>query len=212
MAGISTPIGILAVGGGFVLVWSAVTGDGPLAELRKALTSGQVDGGKPTPIRAAASGAGLTSTGSGVDTSTLGGILAASTSSRERVPIGQGSHKLAPGAVTAFRQAEQNYGRTIPITDSSRSFEHQRAQRAKDPSRFGPPEGNAHVEGRAVDVNLQALGVYPQGEPTEWMSNAGYAKLANAMMAAGWCNYQLKNGTANGRDREPWHFSIGRCN
>lgn len=220
---LSTPLGVLALGGGVALIWSAVTGDGPLAELRKALSSGKVDGGKPTPIEVEplpgnVEGIGAIGTPLSGGTSGTGGVGAIGTPisqgppTTQRVRIGQGGHTLNPAAANAFRQAEQNYGRTIPITDSSRDYDTQAANRARDPDRFGPPDGNAHVEGRAVDVNLPALGLNPRGEPSEWLRDPGYRKLVEAMGAAGWCNYQVKNGTANGRTREPWHFALGRCN
>lgn len=212
MASFTTPLGVLALGGGVALLWSAATGDSPLAELRKALASGKVDGGEVSGIKLAPSGYlgdPMAPAGPGGSASARHGGGAANT---ERVRIGQGGHKLNPQAATAFRQAEQNYGRSIPITDSSRDYATQAANRKRDPDRFGPPDGNAHVEGRAVDVNLQALGIYPKGEPSDWMNDAGYRRLVRAMTSAGWCNYQLKNGTANGRTREPWHWAYGRCN
>lgn len=203
MASVTTPIGVLALGAGGALIWSAFTGQNPLAELRAALSTGKLpEGGGPTPVTPAVVAASVErygGTGSPAQTDA-------------RVPIGQGSHRLAPAAASAFRAAEQAFGRSIPITDSSRSSTQQAANRARDPDRFGPAEGNAHVEGRAVDVNLGAVGAYPKGEPSQWMNDPAYARLARAMMSAGWCNYQLKNGTANGRTREPWHWAIGRCN
>lgn len=220
VAGYTTPLGILAFGGGVALVWSAVTGDSPLAELRKALSTGRVDGGEPTPIEPADSGyvaTGPNATASdpmapagpgGSATARHGGGAA----NTERVSIGQGGHKLNPDAAAAFRRAEAAYGRTIVVTDSSRDYATQAANRQRDPSRFGPPDGNAHVEGRAVDVNLPALGLNPMGEPSDWAKDPGYAKLLRAMTSAGFCNYQVRNGTANGRTREPWHFAYGRCN
>ena len=211
-AAVTTPIGVLALGGGAVMLWAAFTGQNPLAELRDALSTGRVEpGGGPRPIEVDdLTRAVYTVPGSDGSPTTTGPPSGAS--SAQRVPIGQGSHTLNPAAARAFRQAEQNYGRSIPITDSSRDYATQAANRQRNPSRFGPADGNAHVEGRAVDVNLPALGLNPQGEPDQWARDPGYRKLLDAMTSAGWCNYQVKNGTANGRTREPWHFAVGRCN
>ena len=211
MAGISTPLGVVAAGAGVALIWSAVTGDNPLSELRKALTTGKVDGGAPTPITPEQLTRAIYTTPDSSGTPTTTGPPS-QVSPAQRVSIGHGSHTLNPSAASAFRQAEQNYGRPIPITDSSRDYATQAANRKNNPDRFGPADGNAHVEGRAVDVNLPALGLNPQGEPSNWANDAGYAKLLAAMTAAGWCNYQVRNGTAKGRTREPWHFAHGRCN
>lgn len=212
MAGPTTPLGVLAIGGGIALVYSAFTGQGPIAELRKALSTGRVDGNDGiAPIEVDTIDVPDASP-SASPIGFAGGGGSGGAGSTERVSIGQGGHRLNPAAAAAFRQAEANYGRTIVITDSSRDYATQAANRAKNPSRFGPADGNAHVEGRAIDVNLPALGLNPMGEPSDWTSDAKYRKLVEALASAGWCNYQIKNGTANGRTREPWHFAYGRCN
>lgn len=218
MAGPVTPVGIVAVGAGVVLVYSGVTGQSPLGELRKALASGRLDGTEGNrPISSAVSldftsSAGNGDPGTGIEAGPPAPGTPTGSPSPTRVRFGKGNHTLSPAASSAFRAAEQALGLAIPISGASRSYAEQAANYASNPNRYGPPDGNAHVEGRAVDIDLAALGAYPQGEPPQWMSNAAYARLARAMMSAGWCNYQLKNGTANGRTREPWHWSIGRCN
>lgn len=205
---VTTPAGVLALGAGLVLVYSGITGQNPLTEVRKALTSGQLDGPEPDPALALDLGAPPSTDG--------GGIVAPSGSggagSGERVPIGQGRLTLNPVAAAAFARAERNYGRQITVTGTTRSYSEQAENYRRNPSRFGPPDGNAHVEGRAIDINLPALGLNPTGEPNEWLNDPAYRRLYEALARAGWCNYQIKAGTARGRTREPWHFSVGRCN
>lgn len=127
------------------------------------------------------------------------------------VKIGQGNHRLAEPAAVSFARVQERYGRQIIITDSYRSVATQRRGYASDPSRFGRPGNSAHGEGRAVDVNLKALGLNLAGEPGDWMKDAEYRALVEAFVAEGWCNYQIRNGTASGRTREPWHFSYQVC-
>ena len=128
------------------------------------------------------------------------------------VALGQGGHKLQAAAVTAFRQVEQTFGRTIPITDSARDYAAQLAAWKRDPTRYGRPDDNAHVMGLAVDVNLGAVGAKPQGStPSGWLNDPVYRRLFDAFTAAGWCNWQMNRGNLGGKIAEPWHFSYGRC-
>jgi len=117
------------------------------------------------------------------------------------VPIGQGSHRLAPAAAAAFREAERLYGRPIPVTDSYRSYSAQAAAHARDPARFVAPDRSAHVTGNAVDVNLGQLG--EDGDAAG--SHSG--RLVAAMLAAGWCQSAWNKRSLP----EPWHFSYGGC-
>ncbi len=210
-AAVTTPIGVLALGSGAALIWSAFTGQNPLTELRAALTSGRLPtGGTARPIQSVT----INAQGGTDEGGLYGPYQAGATSSAAPtlVPLGQGSHKLTAPAVTAFRQAEQNYGRTIPITDSARDYAAQLAAWQRDPTRFGRPDDNAHVMGVAVDVNLGALGAKPSGStPSGWLADPVYRKLFDAFTAAGWCNWQMNRGDLGGKIPEPWHFSFGRC-
>ena len=128
------------------------------------------------------------------------------------VSIGQGSHKLAAPAAASFSRVEQAFGRQITITGGYRSVAIQRANYEKDPSRFAAPGDSAHGEGRAVDVNLGAVGVGNQAsDPKLWDRDATWKRLNTAFMAEGWCNFQYKNGTTKGRTSEPWHWSYQVC-
>lgn len=205
MGAAQTTAGVIALGVGAGLVYAAITGQSPIEELRKALTTGALDGA-PADSSIRVDPAFDTSAGgipSPVDPASISATL---------VPIGQGGHRLAAPAAAAFKQAERLYGRTITVTDSYRSAAVQAAGRRSDPSRFATAENSAHVQGLAVDVNLSALGLNPMGSnPSSWLANAGYLKLYRAMQLAGWCNYQVTNNTTNGRTPEPWHFSFGGC-
>lgn len=210
-AGAQVPVGVLALGGGVVLLWSAFTGQNPYTELRKALQTGKLDGpgegGGPLDVNrstAAADPADDDGTNEEQRQTTAGRPTL--------VPIGQGGHQLSPAAATAFRAAEQRFGRSIPITDSARDFDSQLANHRRNPRRFGSPTGNAHVMGQAVDVNLGAVGAKPQGSnPAGWLRDPGYRRLFDAMTATGWCNWQMNRGDLGGKIPEPWHFSHGRC-
>lgn len=127
------------------------------------------------------------------------------------VKFGQGNHRLAAPAAAAFSRVERRFGRKITITDSYRSVAQQRASYNGNPNRFGKPGNSAHGEGRAVDVNLGAMGARPGGEPPNWVRDPTWKRLNDAFMAEGWCNYQFHNGSAKGRTREPWHWSYKVC-
>lgn len=113
---------------------------------------------------------------------------------RMLVPIGQGSHRLAPGAAAGFQAWQRAFGRSIPVTDSYRPYAEQARQHAANPGRFAPADKSAHVDGTAVDVNLPALG--SNG------SDATYARLKRAGEATGWC-FAGRSG--------PMHASHGGC-
>jgi hypothetical protein len=135
------------------------------------------------------------------------------------VKIGQGGHRLASAAAASFRRVEIALGMQNPsgqrvqitISDSYRSTAVQGVAFLGDRAKFGKASDSAHVEGRAVDVDLRAMGANPQGEPTNWLNDSTYRRIVNAFESEGWCNYQLKNGTSKGRTREPWHFSYQVC-
>lgn len=128
------------------------------------------------------------------------------------VKIGQGGHRLEPRAAQAFKVWQSSFGQAIPITDSYRSTADQARNYARNPERFGAPGKSAHNEGRAVDVNLQALGITGLGSsPATWLLHPIYARLFQTAERAGWCNYQVKNGTSGDKIAEPWHFSYGVC-
>lgn len=214
-AAVTTPIGVLALGSGAALIWSAFTGQNPITELRATLSTGRLPGGRARPVERATlpiNAAGGVST----PTEPYGPFQAGSAESGggppTLVPLGQGSHRLQAPAVTAFRQVEQTFGRSIPITDSARDYAAQAAAHARDPRRFGAPQDNAHVMGLAVDVNLGAIGARPTGStPAGWLNDPVYRRLHDAFRAAGWCNWQMNRGDLGGKIPEPWHFSYGRC-
>ena len=223
VAAATAPLGILAFGAGVTLVWSAITGQNPLEEVRKLLRTGTVDG-RPADasIRVTAVEGGA-SVGAGVagDVGRAAGAAGAAVARAAAagngppaalVSIGQGSHRLAPAAATAFRAAEQRFGRTIPVTDTVRDYNTQLRQWQANPRRFGNPDTSAHVQGLAVDVNLGAVGARPQGStPSGWLNDPAYRRLFDAMTGAGWCNWQMNRGNTGGKIPEPWHFSYGGC-
>lgn len=220
----AAPVAVALIGAGAGLGYAAITGQSPLGELRKALTTGRLDGppADRKPFGGGVVGLAMASVSATInrafDAPTVGGGSAspggagaaptAATSSggawpndpTNLVSIGQGSHRLAAPAAAAFHQWEAVYGRKIPVTDSYRSYAQQDAAHDRDPQRFASPDGSAHVEARAVDVNLPALGI------GSTMSDAGYKKLFDAAKAAGWCGYH--NGVAG---KETWHFSYAVC-
>ena len=224
MAGPTTPIGVLAVGGGVALIWSAFTGQSPLAELRKALATGRVDGSDgiapiaaddppPSTSTSTAYDAGVAA-GSGVLAGAAAAAISGATSGRpELVAIGQGSHKLAPAAAASFARVQQRFGRAIKISDSVRDYDQQAASYASDPTRFASPNSSAHVMGLAVDVDLGAIGANPTGNsPGSWpASDATFGRLHAAFTSEGWCNWQIRGNSTKGKINEPWHYSYGGC-
>lgn len=208
------PVQYLLGATGVGLVVAAVGNRNPLDLVREALTGrGEV---RPIAFPRTTSGVdtstlagiGLASTPARVDTSTLAGVQAASGNRPATALIGQGGHRLSLAAAPAFRAWEAAYGRTIPVTDSLRSYDEQRAQYERNPRRFGNPDNSAHVAGEAVDVNLTALGLNPRGAtPREWLNDAGYARLVATARAAGFLNYQIERNSTGGKVAEPWHFS-----
>lgn len=126
--------------------------------------------------------------------------------------VGQkGNHRLVREAADSFLRVQEKFGQIIPISDSYRPASSQAAGYARNPNRFAKPGTSAHGEGRAVDVDLTAIGAYPKGEPSHWLEDERYRAMAEAFMDEGWCNYQIKNGTAKGRLREPWHWAYQVC-
>jgi hypothetical protein len=199
-------LGVILLAGGAALVYAALTDQNPVTELRKALTTGVLDG---PPAERQPFGVSLGfGTGTNVEPGAAPSVTAPG-STPDLVTIGQGGHRLDRPAAAAFAQAQAAYGRTIPITDSYRTPAQQAGAYADNPDRFGSAGTSQHVKGRAVDVNLPALGINPTGPPSAWLSNASYLKLYQAMQSAGWGNYQVARGSANGRTPEPWHFSWG---
>lgn len=206
MSAATSTVGLLAIGTGVGLVYAAVTGQSPIDELRKALTLGTLDG-RPDDASIRVDPVDVDGSFQSVETARQLGNVAGGL-----VPIGQGSHKLTGPAAAAFKRAEQMYGRSITVTDSYRSPTVQAKGRASDPDRFGTAESSGHVRGTAVDVNLPALGLSPKGSnPSGWLNDPAYRKLYDAMTRAGFCNYQIRNGTTKGRTPEPWHFNYGDC-
>lgn len=214
MSGALTPVGVVVAGAGVVLIYSAVTGQSPLSELRKAITSGTLDGpdvGSVPLVDPTAAPVGFTGgTGSpdepAIPNPSTSGPANASKHPTNLVPIGQGSHRLIAPAADAFKRAERMLGKPIRVSDSYRDYESQAASYRRDPKRFANPDKSAHVEGRAVDVDLGALGIR-RGT----MDEAAYKELVRVMYATGWCNWQIAAGNTGGKIAEPWHFSWGVC-
>lgn len=211
----TTPVGVLAVGAGVVLIWSGFTGQNPLTELRSVLTTGKGTGTRRPLDAAALTGTQSAAIAAGWDAVPSFGGSGGGSSDPGNFPrhnplmlvtVAPGGHKLMPAAATAFRRAEQLYGRSLPLVGSTRTYEDQAANYRRDPGRFGPPDGNAHVAGMAVDINLPALGIR-RGTDDE----PAYMKLVRAMESAGWCNFQ-RNGSMGGKNvKEPHHWSFGGC-
>lgn len=224
----SEPVGVLLVAAGAGLVYAAITNQNPLTEARKALSTGSTDG-RPEPdadgfgffarLRARVA-AGVTdaaeqaqqNAGSSAPTPAIAGNGSWPDDPSNLVAIGQGGLKLAEPAAQAFAAWQAAYGQRIPVTDAYRTSSQQNAAGGPNGNnRFASATGSAHVEGRAVDVNLRALGIVVGANPSTWMQNPAFAKLAQTASAAGWCNYQLQRGSTNGKIPEPWHFSYEVC-
>jgi hypothetical protein len=138
---------------------------------------------------------------------TGGGADAPGSDPAGMIPIGQSGHKLAPAAYAAFRTWETLFGRTIIVTDTYRDRATQARRHAEDPDRFGSADTSYHVKGRAVDVNLGAVGAVGP-HPGAAAGNPTYEKLRSTGISAGWC--WPRAGT-RGDGKEPWHASHGGC-
>lgn len=194
--------GLVSVGAW--LVYTAVRGLSPLAELTAALQGGP----RPPKVGPAVS----PSATAGPTIGQVGGpaLVGSGTVQPALVSIGQGSHRLAPEAAAAFTTWQSIFGGPITLTDSYRSTQQQadayaKAVAAGELDRFAPPGRSWHEKGLAVDVNLQAIGASPTGNATQ---RATFQRLYTASVAAGWCN---PRGPGRGDSAEPWHFSYGGC-
>lgn len=182
------------------LMYASIRGVSPLGELNAALR------GTPAPAPQS-----LTGASSATSTDTTPAYQGAPFSGEPDVTapglvsIGQGSHRLVKAAAAGFAAWQAAFGRTIPITDSYRSYAQQAAGYAQDPVRFAAPGKSWHVKGLAVDVNLQAVGANANGNASQ---KATWQALYNAAVATGWCN---PRGPYKGDHAEPWHFSFGGC-
>lgn len=189
------------------LIYTSVRGLSPLAEVRAALT------GEPSPGRTAGSRpATATLTGANV-AGAQGAPATVPAATAGTVPtlvtIGQGGHRLAPDAAAALNRWAAAFGAPILITDSYRDYATQAEGHAKDPGRFADPSKSAHPKGRAVDVNLGAVGAQAPGRGlSDNTGNATWRRLYSSAVATGWCN---PRGATRGDGKEPWHFSFGGC-
>lgn len=196
---------VIAAATGVGLVYAAITNQNPVSEVRAALSTGDTSG--RTPIDASVTGGAGSA---GPPAATTGSTAVGDPSNL--VSIGQGSHRLEARAAVAFAHWQRLFGRQISITDSFRSVAQQTAAYDSDPTRFARPGNSAHGEGRAVDVNLRAIGANPQGaNPANWVNDPVFRLLVSTAAIAGWCNYQVRNNSTGGRTSEPWHFSYGAC-
>ncbi len=100
------------------------------------------------------------------------------------VPIGQGSHKLAPAAAASFAAAEAQTGGRIAVTDSFRSSAQQADCHRRKPDLCAPAGRSCHEKGIAVDV-----------------VDMRNQRVIDALTANGWVRYDPA--------REPWHYSYG---
>lgn len=201
---------IAAAGAG--LLYAAVTNQNPLVELRAALSTGSTAGSVPIRTSSYAGEAARSGASPALDGYAGEAARNGSTSTAPLVTIGQGAHKLTAPAAAAFQRWQSAFGNPIPVTDSYRDYAEQAGQYAANPSRFGNPVGNKHVAGLAVDVNLSAIGARPSGSnPSDWRRDPVYARLLAAATSAGFCNYQVRNGSTGSKIAEPWHFSFGVC-
>jgi hypothetical protein len=196
--------------GGAGLVYSAVKNEAPIALLRSVISGGETE---RQPIY---SGARHIEAVAGVDVqadTSLGNEAQPSPGAQtpcgppvvnpELVGIGQGSHQLTPKAANAFKRWAALYGAPIYVTDSYRSYAHQKKRHDEEPDRFANPDTSCamHTRGLAVDVDL---GRTTSGQST--LGNARYDKLYQTAALAGWCTYgKGKSGT------HTWHFAYGRC-
>lgn len=226
----SEPVGVLLAATGAGLLYAALTDQNPISELRKALTTGDLDGPTPAASRLPFGTSVRTLWGRITGNPDAGGDISAGTGGppgpgfptsgpassnvvtdpSQLVNVGGG--RLTPSAARAFTAWQAAYGRPIPITGAWRSPSTQADGYERDPSRFAKPGTSAHEEARAVDVNLPALGINPSGaKPSDWLSDPNYFALVDAASYTGWCNYQVKNNSTGGKIPEPWHFSWGVC-
>ncbi len=105
------------------------------------------------------------------------------------VPIPNQPTKLMTfAAMTSFMQVQAQYGQTIWLDNTYRSFQSQKDAYAKDPNRYAKPETSLHVKGLALDIN---------GNKT----NANDPLLHKAFKDHGWFNVSKSSG--------PLHWSYG---
>jgi hypothetical protein len=208
------PIGALGLGAW--LIYSAIRGIPPLEAIRAALSgapspdTGAGSGGPPpvsgttptttTPPPAAAGRTGSTpGTDPGEVVTPLGAAAYAGavalaapyrlgTSDPATVPIGYGGHRLAAPAAGAYTLAGRYFGRTIPVTDSTRTRAQQADCYRRKPDLCAPPGRSMHERGLAIDVDTSKV-------------DPNAPALVYALTNAGWRRYD--------RAREPWHWSYG---
>lgn len=164
------PVHFLFGAFGAALVAAAIANESPFGLLVSVLTG---DDSRRAPLYT-----GPTVTASVAPAVTAGGGDAGPNDPagpRMLVPIGQGSHRLAPAAAAGFRAWQAAYGFPIPVTDSYRPYAEQARQHARNPDRFAHPDKSAHVDGTAVDVNLQYLGISGPGAALDRLHAAGTA-------------------------------------
>jgi hypothetical protein len=205
----NTPLAWLAAFGGSYLVYAAVRGRHPVADLRAGLT-----GQATAPTKAFASGgSGGGDTGGG---GTVSGSHAAAASGGPVVPQSStvsvatttGSYGktilLVPDAARAFHSWQSAYGAPIPCGEGWRSAAAADAGHAKDPQRFADSAHSWHCKGAAVDVDNNWLSTLPPAQ---------LSKLRTTARSAGWLQARSAGEArcGSGDTAEPWHFSYGGC-
>jgi hypothetical protein len=209
-------IPITALGAGLWLIYSALTGRAPLDTIRQALSTGTTtapprspagtgpgSGGRaPVPAGPPASAPPASSTpgtDAGEVPTPLGAAAYASavalarpyreaTGDVQTVPIGYGAHRLAEPAAGAYQLAGRYLGRTIPITDSTRTRAQQADCYRRKPDLCAPPGKSMHERGLAIDVDTSKV-------------DPNAPAVVYALTNAGWRRYDPP--------REPWHWSYG---
>lgn len=177
------PVAWLAAFGGFYLVWAAINNRNPISALRAALTG-------DTNVAPLTSGTSAAGAGGGAGGTTSTAVSSTPGTAPVTVPIGYGSHRLTAPAAAAYKAAGIKYGRTIPITDSTRTYEQQADCYRRKPNLCAPPSWNApHVRGVAIDVDSSKVDL---NDP----------RLVSALSSTGW----VRNGKKVDGQVEPWHW------
>lgn len=179
------PLAWLSAFGGFYLVWAAINNRNPISALRAALTG-------DTNVAPLTSGTSAAGAGGGAGGTTSTAVSSTPGTAPATVSIGYGSHRLAANAAAGYKAASLKFGRPIPITDSTRTYEQQADCYRRKPNLCAPPSWNApHVRGVAIDVDGTKVGL---DDP----------RLVSALSSTGW----VRNGKKVDGQPEPWHWEF----
>lgn len=207
-------IPITALGAGLWLIYSALTGRAPLDTIREALSTGTTTAPPRSPVGTGTGSGGRApvpagptpparSNSPGTDNGEVPTPLGAAayagavalarpyletTGDAQTVAIGYAGHRLAEPAAGAYQLAGRYLGRTIPITDSTRTRAQQADCYRRKPDLCAPPGRSMHERGLAIDVDTSRI-------------DPNAPALVYALTNAGWRRYDPT--------REPWHWSYG---